>query len=119
MKHKEIKQEAESKLEGISKEELKKIEEKEIALLTAKDYYTLGWDAIREGKFNTVLNEFELLEQIANGEQVEVDVWREKYADISLVDWSFDELYEWVDGVEDESVKGRLSDALEVFEGYL
>ena len=236
-----VQEEAKSKLEGISKEDLKKIEEKEVTSLTAKDYYTLGWDAIREGKFNTALNEFErslelvdddsigldsryfgkgyvlgelkeykkaieaynksieinpqkdeaynnmgltyysldkldeaidsykkaltinpnysgaytnffelqltqsqpfdttleakyielfsnnkesfihyemlkLLEQIANGGQVDVEAWREKYADIGLGGWSFDELHEWVDGVEDIEVKEKLREAIEVFE---
>ena len=65
--------------------------------------------------------EYEMLkifQNIANGKSVNVENWKQKYEGVSFDDWSFDELREWIKGIEDKKTQRRLREALEVFEKH-
>jgi len=59
-----------------------------------------------------------ILEGIVQKQEVDVDKWEQKYYGISLGGWIYDELREWIDGVEDIEVRDRLIEALIVFERH-
>jgi tetratricopeptide (TPR) repeat protein len=58
-----------------------------------------------------------IFQAIAQGNEVDLEGWKQKYSGVGL-DWSFDELREWIGGVEDREVRGGLEEASGVFEGW-
>jgi tetratricopeptide (TPR) repeat protein len=59
-----------------------------------------------------------ILQNISHKKEVNVEQWKQKYEGVSMGGWSFDELGEWIDEVEDTVLKARLQEALEVFKGH-
>ena len=59
-----------------------------------------------------------ILQNIVQNQEVDIEGWVQKYRGVGLGGWSFDELHEWIDGLEDEVLKVKLREALEVFEGH-
>ena len=59
-----------------------------------------------------------ILQNIVQNQEVDIEGWVQKYRGVGLDDWSFDELREWIDGVEEGEVKERLIEAVGVFEGH-
>jgi len=57
-----------------------------------------------------------ILQDISLNKKVNVKKWEEKYFDIPLNDWSFDELHEWVSKIKEEKIRTNLEQALTVFE---
>ena len=53
---------------------------------------------------------------IVQNQEVDIEGWVQKYRGIGLGGWSFDELREWIDGVEEEEIKERLIEAVAFFE---
>ena len=59
-----------------------------------------------------------ILQNIVQNQEVDIEGWVQKYRGVGLDDWSFDELREWIDGVEEGEIKERLIEAVGVFEGH-
>ena len=59
-----------------------------------------------------------ILQNIVQNQEVDIEGWVQKYRGVGLGGWSFDELREWIDGIEDGVVKAKLQEALVVFEKY-
>ena len=58
-----------------------------------------------------------ILQDIVQNQEVDIEGWVQKYRGVEL-GWSFDELREWIDGVEEGKIKERLIKAIGVFEGH-
>jgi len=77
-------------------------------------------ELFEEEKESFILYEMlKIVQNIFNKKEVNLEEWREKYEGVSLGDWSFDELNNWVDGVEDVAIQEKLKEAIEVFEGHI
>jgi len=59
-----------------------------------------------------------ILQDMVQNQEVNLDGWVQKYHGVSLGSWSFDELPQWINGLEDEVLKVKLHEALKVFEGH-
>jgi len=59
-----------------------------------------------------------IFQAISQGNEVDLEGWKQKYSGVGLGGWSFDELREWIGGVEDREVRVGLEEALGVFEGW-
>jgi len=57
-----------------------------------------------------------VFQNIVSGKPSNLKQWQERYRGVSM-DWSFDELRTWIEAMEESEVKGRLMEALGVFEG--
>ena len=57
-----------------------------------------------------------IFQAIARGETVALEAWKQKYDGVGL-DWGFDELHEWIEGLDEGELKARLFEALAFFEG--
>jgi tetratricopeptide (TPR) repeat protein len=59
-----------------------------------------------------------IFQAIVQGNEVDLEGWKQKYSGVGLGGWGFDELREWIGGVEDREVRVGLEEALGVFEGW-
>ena len=57
-----------------------------------------------------------IFQAISRGETVDIEAWKQKYDGVGL-DWGFDELREWIEGIDEGEVKARLFETLAFFEG--
>jgi len=58
-----------------------------------------------------------ILQYMVQNQEVDIEEWGKKYHGLKL-NWSFYELREWINGVEDNEIRARLEEALRVFEGH-
>ena len=58
------------------------------------------------------------MKDIVKNQEVDIEGWVQKYRGVGLNGWSFDELREWIDTIEDKEMKNRLIEAVELFEGH-
>ena len=59
-----------------------------------------------------------ILQDTTHNKKVNLKQWKQKYREISLGGWNFNELNKWIDGVNNKKIKDRLKEALGVFEEH-
>lgn len=59
-----------------------------------------------------------ILEDISKGKKIDMELWKEKYKEISFGEWRFNKLDTWVDSFEESQRKDKLKEALEIFKSH-
>ena len=83
----------------------KKLEKRHIELFQNKKKIFIDYEMLK------------ILQDITHNKKVNLELWKQKYRSVEM-DWNFDMLHEWVDGVQDKEIRTRLMKALKVFEGH-
>lgn len=59
-----------------------------------------------------------ILQNISQNKETNIEYWKEKYKNISLADWSFNELESWVAKMEESDKKSKLKETLKIFKNH-
>ena len=59
-----------------------------------------------------------ILQNIAQNKKANLQEWKEKYKDVSLGGWGFNELDSWVTKIDESEKKRKVKEALEVFKAH-
>ena len=59
-----------------------------------------------------------ILQDMVQNQEVNLEDWVQKYRGVGLGSWSFNELNQWIDELEDEVLKMKLREAVEIFERH-
>ena len=59
-----------------------------------------------------------ILQNISQNKKANFEEWKEKYKNVSLGGWGFNELDSWVTKIDEGEKKRKVKEALEVFKAH-
>jgi len=80
-----------------------------------KQYLSLSSDT-KENRIKYDM--LKVFENISKCKENGLNEWLEKYKDVTIGGWSFNELKEWINNYENKEIKEKLLEALDIFENH-